>query len=91
MTSTINNKAQLFIGDQEHFTNNQALISISNPVVDAIIQLKHAQTSLSDTWKELLTVMCAITKIDVGTQYEIFQKYSESVLHLYSQEFQDNI
>lgn len=81
----------MFIGYQEHFTNNRALISISTPVVDAIIQLEHAQTSLSATWKEVLTVMCAIIKMDVSTQYKLFQKYSELVLHLYSQEFQDNI
>lgn len=35
--------------------------------------------------------MCAITKIDVYTQYKLLKKYAESVLNLWSQAFQDDI
>ena len=38
----------------DHFTANQTLVSLLNPVVDAIGFLEWAETTLSDIWKEVL-------------------------------------
>ncbi|OAV98784.1 hypothetical protein PTTG_10244 [Puccinia triticina 1-1 BBBD Race 1] len=55
------------IEDRNHFTANQTLVRLLKPVVDAIGNLKRAETTLADIWKELLDTHKNISKVDVYT------------------------
>jgi hypothetical protein len=87
----INSNVRSIISDRDHFTANQALITVLKSVVDAIGRLEHANTTLADIWKEVLHVYCALSKIDVYSRYLPFKRYSESVLHLRSKVFNEDI
>ncbi|MBW0537731.1 hypothetical protein O181_077446 [Austropuccinia psidii MF-1] len=48
------------VENQDHFTSNDALVSLLKPVVDSIGRLEQSNTDLSDIWKEFSTVYKAI-------------------------------
>ncbi|KAH9818493.1 hypothetical protein DFH28DRAFT_1080895 [Melampsora americana] len=69
--SKINKDVAVIISDCNHFTANQALVTMLKSVV--------------------LTVFCALSQINIYSQYEPFKKYAESVLHLWTQVVSDDI
>ncbi|OAV91819.1 hypothetical protein PTTG_27857 [Puccinia triticina 1-1 BBBD Race 1] len=54
------------INDRDHFTANQTLVKILQPVVDAIGHLERADTTLADIWKELLDVFQNMRDTDIS-------------------------
>lgn len=49
----------------DHFASNKDLVMFLKPVVDALVRLEHATTSLSDIWKESLINFLSLRRIDV--------------------------
>ncbi|KNZ59270.1 hypothetical protein VP01_176g1 [Puccinia sorghi] len=87
MTTTVIN----VIEDWDHFTANQTLVSLLKPVVDAIGNLKQAQTTLANIWKHLLHAYKSIQHVDVYSQFQPFNKHCINILHSQTTIFHDEI
>ncbi|KAI9093517.1 hypothetical protein DFS34DRAFT_706791 [Phlyctochytrium arcticum] len=87
-TPEIKNKAiKPILGDREHFVNNDNLVKILSPVVDAIARLEFASTNLGDIWKELLTTYHQVKAAEVGVRFTHWSIHAGSAIDHRAQTF----
>ncbi|MBW0560220.1 hypothetical protein O181_099935 [Austropuccinia psidii MF-1] len=79
------------IEDRDHFTSNDALVSLLKPVVDAISRLEHQHTELSDIWKEFSNVYFSLISTTVYDCFTSVKNHCLKVIHQRAQDFQADI
>ncbi|MBW0534170.1 hypothetical protein O181_073885 [Austropuccinia psidii MF-1] len=79
------------IEDRDHFTSNNALVSLLKPVVDAISRLEHKHTELSDIWKEFSNIYFSLISTTVYDCLTSVKNHCLKVIHQCTQDFQEDI
>ncbi|CAG8615920.1 5256_t:CDS:2 [Acaulospora morrowiae] len=62
---TIRMEIQDIVTNRHHFADNDILIKVLIPIVDAIGRLESKDTTLADIFKELLNIHCTISTINI--------------------------
>ncbi|MBW0492029.1 hypothetical protein O181_031744, partial [Austropuccinia psidii MF-1] len=78
------------VENQDHFTSNDALVSLLKPVVDSIGRLEKSNTKLSDIWKEFSKVYKSIQSENLYDHFAPLKEHCLQVIQHQAQDFQAN-
>ncbi|CAG8669052.1 12305_t:CDS:2, partial [Cetraspora pellucida] len=80
---------QNIITNRHHFANNDTLLKVLIPIIDAIGRLESRDATLADIFKELLSIHCIISTENVSV--EGFKNHALAALDKRTREFSDGI
>ncbi|OAV92993.1 hypothetical protein PTTG_11132 [Puccinia triticina 1-1 BBBD Race 1] len=75
----------------DHFTENQTLVSLLTPIINAIASLEHTETTLADIWKELLIAHKKIQNVNVYSCFEAFKRHCLETLESQTKVYHDDV
>ena len=61
------------IDDQYHFADNDGLICILKPIIDALSRLENDNSSISDVWPQFIRCYNDIKKVNVNVKFNKFK------------------
>ncbi|CAG8435299.1 4131_t:CDS:2 [Scutellospora calospora] len=80
---------QNIITNCHHFANNDTLLKVLIPIIDAIGRLESRDATLADIFKKLLSIHCIISTENVSV--EGFKNHALAALDKWTREFSDGI